>query len=137
LSAGDELTLLRVTPERYVPYRYAGAAEDFNPVHLDAAFARSVGLESNILHGLYVMGLMARGLLERFGDGDPRRLRGVSVQFRAVALPEKEIVIEATVTDADERRIVVSPQATQEGTPLIRNATAELDREAAVEFELE
>ena len=40
----DELREVTVTPDRYLTYRYAGASGDFNPIHLDDEFARSVDL---------------------------------------------------------------------------------------------
>ena len=40
----DELREVTVTPDRYVTYHYAGASGDFNPIHLDDEFARSVEL---------------------------------------------------------------------------------------------
>ena len=58
--AEREMPELRVTPDRYLPVRYAGASGDFNPIHVDPEFARSVGLPDAILHGLYMMGLAAR-----------------------------------------------------------------------------
>jgi acyl dehydratase len=33
-----------VTPDKYLPHRYAGASGDFNPIHIDPEFARQVGL---------------------------------------------------------------------------------------------
>ena len=39
---------MKVTPDRYLTYRYAGASGDFNPIHLDDEFARSVGLPSRL-----------------------------------------------------------------------------------------
>jgi acyl dehydratase len=128
VEPGERIELLRVTPDRNLPYRYAGAAEDFNPIHVDEEFARSVGLPGNILHGLYGMALLARGLVEQLGDGDPRRLRRLSVQFRGMGLPEREIAIDATVREVDEIRIVAEAEASQGDTPLIRNAEAELLR---------
>lgn len=125
---GEHLELLRTTPDRYLVYRYAGAAEDFNPIHVDADFARSVGLPGNILHGLYGMGLLARGLVERLGDGDPRRLRSLDLQFRAMGFPEKEIVVDAKVDEAGPDSIVVVAEASQGEAPLIREARAELSR---------
>ena len=59
-SAGDAIPELRVTPDKYLPHRYAGASGDFNPIHIDPEFAKAVGLPGNILHGLYMMGLVAR-----------------------------------------------------------------------------
>ena len=59
---------LSVTPDKYVPHRYAGASGDFNPIHIDPEFARAVGLPGNILHGLYTMAQVARA-----GDRGGRR----------------------------------------------------------------
>ena len=60
LDVGSSIPELRVTPDKYLPHRYAGASGDFNPIHIDTEFAKAVGLPSNILHGLYGMALVAR-----------------------------------------------------------------------------
>ena len=39
MKAGDEFEL-KVTPDRYLTVRYAGASGDFNPIHVDEEFAR-------------------------------------------------------------------------------------------------
>jgi len=44
MEPGQELDELRITPDRYLTVRYAGASGDFNPIHIDDEFARSVGL---------------------------------------------------------------------------------------------
>ena len=49
LEAGSETPVLSVTPDKYVPHRYAGASGDFNPIHIDPEFAKAVGLPGNIL----------------------------------------------------------------------------------------
>ncbi len=53
-----------MTPDKYLPHRYAGASGDFNPIHIDPEFAKAVGLPNTILHGLYMMGLVARAAAE-------------------------------------------------------------------------
>ena len=35
LKAGDSIPELKVTPDKYLPHRYAGASGDFNPIHID------------------------------------------------------------------------------------------------------
>ena len=44
--------------------RYARASGDDNPVHLDAAAARAIGLSDQIAHGMLVMGRLSRLALE-------------------------------------------------------------------------
>ena len=78
LKPGDSIPELRVTPDKYLPYRYAGASGDFNPIHIDPEFARQVGLPGNILHGLWSMAQVARAQTE--AAGGPDRLRRLSVQ---------------------------------------------------------
>jgi acyl dehydratase len=124
LAAGDQLPPLRVTPDRDVTARYAQASGDFNPIHIDEEFARSVGLPGRILHGLYTMALVARAQTEALGG--PEHLRRLEVQFRGPALPEQEIVIESVVKERDGERLVVSATASQDGKAVIRGATAEL-----------
>ncbi len=87
LKPGDAIPELRVAPDKYLPHRYAGASGDFNPIHVDPEFAKSVGLPSNILHGLYSMGLVAKAAAVGLAGGDPRALKKLTVQFRGMGLP--------------------------------------------------
>lgn len=116
---------MRVTPDKYVPHRYAGASGDFNPIHLDPEFARAVGLPGNILHGLWGMAQVARAGVAA-GGGDPRALRRLAVQFRGMAFPEQELTVSGTVREAGGGRVVVDVVAEQSGSQIIRNAEAEL-----------
>jgi acyl dehydratase len=125
MKEGDSLPELRVTPDKYLPHRYAGASGDFNPIHIDPEFAKAVGLPGNILHGLYSMAEVARAHTE--AAGDPRALRRLSVQFRGMGMPEQEIVVTATVKEADDGRLVTETQAAQGDNRIIRNAEAELE----------
>ena len=74
MEQGDPVPELKVTPDKYLPHRYAGASGDFNPIHIDQEFAKQVGLPGNILHGLYMMGLVARANAG-LANGDPRALK--------------------------------------------------------------
>jgi len=125
-NVGDAVPELRVTPDKYLPHRYAGASGDFNPIHIDPEFAKAVGLPNNILHGLYSMGLVARANTALAG-GDPRALKRLSVQFRGMGAPETEIVVSGTVKSVDGDRVVVDTVAAQGDTQIIKNAEAELE----------
>ena len=118
---------LKVTPDKCLPHRYAGASGDFNPIHIDVDFAKSVGLPQNILHGLYSMAQVARACTNAAG-GDPRSLKRLSVQFRGMGLPEQEIVVSGEVVDEDGDRVTVKAEAVQSDKRIIRNAEAELLR---------
>ena len=126
MNEGDSIPELRVTPDKYLPHRYAGASGDFNPIHIDREFAQQVGLPSNILHGLYSMAQVARACTTAAG-GDPRRLRRLSVQFRGMGFPEQEITVTGKVKEEREGRVVVENEAAQAGKRIIRNAEAELE----------
>lgn len=132
MNEGESIRELRVTPDRYLPHRYAGASGDFNPIHLDPEFARAVGLPGNILHGLYSMALVARASQDAAG-GDPRALRRLSVQFRGMGVPEQEIVVRGSVRTVGRDSVVIDTEAEQSGKRIIRNAEAELATAAGAE----
>jgi 3-hydroxybutyryl-CoA dehydratase len=125
LNVGDAIPELSVTPDKYLPHRYAGASGDFNPIHIDPEFAKAVGLPSTILHGLYMMGLVARANAAVAG-GDPRALKRLSVQFRGMGAPETEIVVSGTVKSVDGDTVVIDTVAAQGDNQTIRNAEAEI-----------
>jgi acyl dehydratase len=126
VKPGDEIPELRVTPDKYLPHRYAGASGDFNPIHIDPEFAKMVGLPGNILHGLYSMAQVARACVQA-GGGDPRKLKRLAVQFRGMGVPEQEIVVTGRVREEREGRLVVETQAEQAGKRIVRNGEAELE----------
>ncbi len=115
---------LRVTPDPYVTVRYAGASGDFNPIHIDEEFARSVGLPGRILHGLWTMAQVARAHTE--AAGGPETLARLSVQFRGMGQLGEEIVVHGTVREVDDGLATVESEATQAGKRIIRNAVAEV-----------
>ena len=124
LQTGAEIPELRVTPDKYLTVRYAGASGDFNPIHIDEEFARAVGLPGRILHGLWTMAQVARAQTE--AAGGPQHLKRLSVQFRGMGVPEQEVLVSGTVREAADGRVTVDTIAEQDGKQIIRNAEAEL-----------
>src|SRR4051794_41976942 len=95
MQPGDEIPTLKVTPDKYLTVRYAGASGDFNPIHIDEDFAKQVGLPGKILHGLWTMAQVARAQTE--AGGGPHSLRRLEVQFRGMGLPEHELTVTGKV----------------------------------------
>jgi len=115
---------LRVTPDRWVTARYAGASGDFNPIHLDDEVARAVGLPGKVLHGLWTMAQVARAVTAE-GDG-PASLARLAVTFRGVGLPEQELVVTTTLREERDGVRVLGAQVVQGGKRIVRDAEAEL-----------
>jgi acyl dehydratase len=116
---------LRVTPDRYLTVRYAGASGDFNPIHIDEEFAQQVGLPGRILHGLWTMAQVARAHTE--AAGGPEKLKRLSVQFRGMGRMEEELVVTGTVTEVSDGVARVESEAVQAGNRIIRGGVAEVD----------
>ena len=125
LHAGEQIPEVRVTPDKFLTVRYAGASGDFNPIHIDEEFARAVGLPGRILHGLWTMAQVARAQTD--AAGGPEHLKRLSVQFRGMGLPEQEIVVSGTVRELADGHALIDTVAEQAGKQIIRNAEAELE----------
>jgi acyl dehydratase len=121
---GQELPELKVTPDRYLTVRYAGASGDFNPIHIDEEFAKQVGLPGRILHGLWTMAQVARAQTE--AAGGPHTLQRLSVGFRGMGVLEQEIVVTSKVASVEDGVARVDTEATQAGTTIVRRGDAEV-----------
>jgi acyl dehydratase len=125
MEAGEQLPDLAVTPDRYLTVRYAGASGDFNPIHIDEEFARSVGLPGRILHGLWTMAQVARAQTD--AAGGPEKLRRLSVQFRGMGVPEQEVRVTSKVREIGDGRATIDAEARQGDTRIVRRGEAVVD----------
>lgn len=125
LQAGEKIPELRITPDRFLTVRYAGASGDYNPIHIDEEFAKSVGLPGRILHGLWTMAQVARAQTEAAGGAV--KLKRLSVQFRGMGVPEQEVLVTGVVREVRDGRAVIDTVAEQGGKQIIRNAEAEIE----------
>jgi len=64
--------------------RYSGASGDFNPLHHDSTFARMIGREDVIAHGMFVMGIAGEAITSWI---DNKYLRKFSVHFLSMTQP--------------------------------------------------
>lgn len=95
-----------VTLDRARLVAYADASGDQNPIHQDAAAARSAGLPDVIAHGMWTMGA-ALDVVTDYVGGDPGRILSCSTRFTGmVPVPEGEtveVLVEGGVTKTDEQ----------------------------------
>jgi acyl dehydratase len=97
VRVGDELPALAKAPvDRVQLARYSGASGDFNPVHVDETYARSVGMPSVYAPGMLIMGFLGQ-LVSDWGRG--AQLRKYSVKFIKIVWPADTVVCKGRVTD--------------------------------------
>lgn len=82
---------LRTLPQSALIYRLSG---DLNPIHADPTAAARAGFPQPILHGLCSMGLATRALIETVCEGDPSRVRSVSLRFSKPLFPGETVRME-------------------------------------------
>jgi len=94
---GDELPPLTKGPvDRVQLVRYAGASGDFNPVHVDEAYARSLGMPSVYAPGMLVMGMVGQ-LVSDWSKG--AQLRRFAVRFSKIVWPGDLVVAKGRVME--------------------------------------
>ena len=110
--------------------RYAGASGDFNLIHWNERFARSVGLPDVIAHGMFTMAL-GRPRRSPTGPATPARVVEYGVRFtRPVAGPRRRRrapSVEVTGVVAavlDDDRVRVDLTATNAGQKVLGRAQA-------------
>ena len=104
-NPGDEIGpwMYEVSREQLV--RYAGASDDFNPIHYDDTLARKFGLPGVIVHGMLNMGIMGRFVVESFGAGS--RLTHYSVRFRNIVQPGEELLIRGRIRERKGSQLTI------------------------------
>jgi acyl dehydratase len=107
-------------------FRYRDASGDEMPIHLDDAFAKSVGLPSIIAHGLCTMAMCSQAVVKTVCDGDPARLKRLAVRFAANVLPGNDVDVE--LFDAGEvgGGHAYAFEATSAGDVVVKNGWAEV-----------
>ena len=68
LEIGQEIGTKEFLLTRDSLVRYAGASGDFNPIHYRDDFAKSVGLDGVLAHGMLTMGVAVQVAADWVGD---------------------------------------------------------------------
>jgi acyl dehydratase len=83
---------------------YAGASGDFNPIHWNERFAKTVGLPDVIAHGMYTMAQAGRFVTDWVGD--PGAVVDFGVRFSSmVVVPDDDEGATITVSGVVEEKL--------------------------------
>ena len=127
MNVGDELPAQQFPIVRADLVRYAGASGDFNPIHWNERFAKSVGLPDVIAHGMLTMALAIRVVTD--WAGDPGAVVEYGVRFtRPVVVPDPDgavLHVAGTVREVrDDGLVEVDLTATVDGQTVLAKARA-------------
>jgi acyl dehydratase len=100
VAVGDSVTPFSMKVTQDQVNAYADASGDHNPIHLDAEFARSVGLPGTIAHGMLEMGILAEAIASWAGGN--ANLLSLSCRFSKPLLPGDTIICTGTVVSVDD-----------------------------------
>jgi acyl dehydratase len=122
---GEEIKLLQIEVDKYRPYYYAGASRDFNTIHIDNEFGKSVGLGGIILQGLCTMAYVYRAVV---GNKDPEKIKSLRVRFRGIVRPLDKINIKGKVSKFENNLATIEMIAeNQKNEQVITNASAVIE----------
>jgi acyl dehydratase len=93
--------------------RYAGAAGDFNPIHIDDDYARRAGAPTAFAMGMLPAGYLAHAVSDWFGG--PQHLRRFRVRFITRVWPGDEIVCRGRVDEVEGDLVTVRFDADRRG----------------------
>ncbi len=108
-------------------YRYSEGSGDYNPIHVNPDFARSVGLPNIILQGLCTMAFCFKAIQDEYCGGDPRKIRALKVRFAKPVLPLDTVTTRGWVEEKQEGVAVLGVEAVnQRGEIVLKNGRAEV-----------
>jgi acyl dehydratase len=130
----DEVETGQQIPAAEYPVRranlvmYAGASGDFNPIHWNERFAKTVGLPDVIAHGMFTMAQGGRFVTD--WAGDPGAVIDYGVRFSSmVVVPDDDqgtvITVSGVIEEKlEDKRVVVALTAKANDSRVLSKARA-------------
>ncbi|MGJ6966180.1 MaoC family dehydratase [Streptosporangium sp. G11] len=123
----------QIPPAEYAVRRanlvmYAGASGDFNPIHWNERFAKTVGLPDVIAHGMFTMAQGGRFVTDWVGD--PGAIVDYGVRFSSmVVVPDDDqgavITVSGIIEEKlEDKRVVVALVAKSNDSRVLSKARA-------------
>jgi 3-hydroxybutyryl-CoA dehydratase len=105
IKIGDDASLSRTITEAHI-VQYAGLSGDFNPVHVDAEYAKKSMFGERVAHGMLMAGLISAVLGNQL-PGPNSIYLGQDLKFTAPVKIGDTVTVTATVTEKrDDKRIL-------------------------------
>jgi 3-hydroxybutyryl-CoA dehydratase len=105
IAIGDDASFARTITESDIVH-YAGLTGDFNPIHIDAEYARQSMFKERVAHGMLVSGLISAVLGTQL-PGPNSIYLGQNLKFTAPVKIGDTVTAVVTVTEKrDDKRII-------------------------------
>ncbi|KAL7424311.1 hypothetical protein Q5752_001901 [Cryptotrichosporon argae] len=111
----DAVVEQKTMPEQAAIYRLSG---DYNPLHIDPAFASMGGFPKPILHGLCSMGFAGRHVFQTFGP-----YSDIKVRFAGTVIPGETLVTEMW---KESNKVIFTTKVKDRDAPALSNAAVTL-----------
>ncbi|MDA2920330.1 MaoC family dehydratase N-terminal domain-containing protein [Desulfobacterota bacterium AH_259_B03_O07] len=111
-----------------ITYRYAEAAHDQNPIHVEEEVAKKAGLKGIVVHGLCTMSMAMRAIIECYIDSDPTKLLQLGVRFASPVYPGDILIADGWEIRNREGNTLLGFEVTRlsDDVKVIKRGTAEV-----------
>ena len=82
---------------------YANLSGDDNPLHINEEFAKNSRFGKNIVHGMFVMGVVSK-ILGTMLPGNGTIYLGQDVKFKRPVYVDQKVFFEVTITEIESER---------------------------------
>ena len=101
LREGEKLPLLTRAVVQNNIDRYAEAARDFNPIHIDEEYAKKTPAGGTIAHGMLVLAYVSQMMTNAFGTSWVAGGK-LDIRFKAPARPGDRLVVSGSIVRIEE-----------------------------------
>jgi acyl dehydratase len=128
VETGEQIPAAEYPVRRTNLVMYAGASGDFNPIHWNERFAKTVGLPDVIAHGMFTMAQGGRFVTD--WAGDPGAVVDYGVRFSSmVVVPDDDqgtvITVSGVIEEKlEDKRVVVALTAKANDSRVLSKARA-------------